>query len=257
MPIIQLNHRIEYEWLGPLPAEAPTVVMLHHGLGSVSTWRDFPARVQETTGAGVLVYSRYGAGNSDPAPPEALPTEFMHAEAFGDFPALLHALDVQRPILLGHSDGASISIIYAASESVPEPLGLVLLAPHVMVEPCTVESALATRAAFESGNLRERLARRHADPDGAFIRWSESWLRPGFEAWNIEAEVSRVRCPMTVIQGLDDEYGTELQVERIRENAAVPTDIILLPDCGHAPQRDHPEIVLDAVLQHVRRLKGE
>jgi len=257
VPLIQLNHRIEYEWLGPAPAEAPTVVMLHHGLGSVSTWRCFPAKVQETTGAGVLVYSRYGAGNSDPAPPEALPSEFMHNEALGDLPALLHALDVQRPILLGQSDGASIAIIYAASRQTPEPFGLVLLAPHVLVERCTIDAAIATRDAFQTGDLRSRLARHHADPAGAFIRWSESWLRPGFEAWNIEAEVARVRCRMTVVQGLDDEYGTTLQVDRIRQNAAVVTETVLLPACGHSPQDDHPKRVLDAILNHVRRLNSE
>lgn len=257
MSIIQLDHRIEYEWFGLPPAETPTVVMLHHGLGSVSTWRDFPQRVQEKTGAGVLVYSRYGAGESEPAPAEGLPSDFMHTEALGDLPALLDALDVQRPILLGHSDGASISIIYAASDSLPRPLGLVLLAPHVVVEPCTVESALASRAMFESGQLRQRLARHHADPDGAFIRWSESWLRPGFEAWNIEAEVSRVSCPLTVIQGLDDEYGTKLQVELIQRNSAAPTDAILLEECGHAPHRDHPQRVLDAVADLLDRLNSE
>jgi pimeloyl-ACP methyl ester carboxylesterase len=254
VPIVRLNHGIEYEWLGPPPGEAPTVIMLHHGLGSVSAWRDFPAKAQQTTGAGVLVYSRYGAGNSDRAPAEGLAPDFMHHEARGDLPALLQALDVQRPIFLGQSDGASIAIIYAASRQPPEPLGLVLLAPHVVVEPCTIDSAVATRDAFQTGDLRSRLARHHADPDGVFIRWSESWLRPGFEKWNIEAEVARVRCPMTVIQGLDDQYGTTRQVDRIRDNATVTTEAILLPACGHSPQKDHPDTVLCAVARHVARV---
>lgn len=256
MSHLQLGYRTEYEWLGPGPDERPTVVMLHHGLGSVSAWRDFPQWVADTTRLGVLVYSRRGNGTSDPVTEIPRPVDFMHREALDHLPRLLRTLDVRSPILLGQSDGASIAIIYAAAHLAPHPIGLILLAPHVFVEDCTVESAREALRDFETDDLRERMARRHADPDGAFHGWNATWLRPEFRAWNIEDEVSRIHCPVTVVQGLDDEYGTEEQIRRIERRLHHTPDVVVLPDCRHSPQRDQPEATLKAIHRHVQAVVG-
>ncbi len=247
MPHLDLAHRLEYRWIGPPAGETPTLVFLHHGLGSVSTWRDFPDRAAGLTGLPALVYSRYGHGQSDAAPPVARQPDFMHREALDVLPHVLSALRIERPILVGHSDGASIALIYAASDRRPRPLGLVLLAPHVFVEDCTVASAVAARDDFDRGSLRERLARHHADPDGAFRGWNLTWLSEAFRSWNIEDEISRVQCPMTIVQGVDDEYGTIEQIERIRRRAIAPPEVVLLPRCGHSPQQDCPDDTLAAI----------
>ncbi len=254
MPYVDVGNRLEYEWFGPGPKVAPTIVMLHHGLGSVSAWRDFPTAVAEATGVGVLVYSRYGYGRSTRLTHTPRPVDFMHREAVGDLPALLDAVEVRHPFLLGQSDGASIAIIYAARALAPAPVGLMLMAPHVFVEACTVASAGQARIAYESEDLRDRLARHHDDPDGAFLGWYLTWVSPDFRQWNIEAEVEKISCPITVIQGMDDEYGTTLQVESIqaRARATVEVDTVLLPECGHSPHRDQPARTLEAIARHVR-----
>jgi pimeloyl-ACP methyl ester carboxylesterase len=251
--LLALDPPLEYRWVGTPAGELPVIVMLHHGLGSVSAWRDLPERVADRTALPVFVYSRAGYGQSGPRPSDggtcaaSWPTDFMHREALDVLPRVLAAADIERPLLLGQSDGASIAIIYAASTHLPRPLGLALLAPHVFVEDCTVASAAAARLEFDEGRLRARLARHHADPDGVFRGWNETWLSDAFRDWNIEAEVARVRCPMLVVQGLDDEYGTVEQIDRIKRRAEAPVDVVLLPDCGHSPQQDQPEATLAAV----------
>ena len=225
--------------------------MLHEGLGSVSMWRDFPRQVAAATGRDVLVYSRHGYGRSAPsAGPRSF--RFMHDEALVVLPQLLDALGVRRPILLGHSDGGSIALVYAGGSG-RDVAGLVLLAPHVMVEDLSVASIAAAREAYDGGDLRARLARHHDDVDGAFRGWNDVWLSPGFRGWTIEEYLPRVACPVLAIQGEDDEYGTMEQVDRIARGAA-DVELLKLPGCGHSPHRDRPEEVLEAITRFVARI---
>jgi pimeloyl-ACP methyl ester carboxylesterase len=251
MPFVDVaGGRIEYERIagGRLPA----IVLLHEGLGSVAMWRDFPAAVARATGHDVLVYSRHGYGRSSPrrAP---RPLRFMHDEALVVLPPLLDALGVTRPILLGHSDGGSIALIHAGGSG-RAVAGLVLLAPHVMVEEVTVASIAAARRAYETTDLRARLARYHDDVDGAFRGWSEVWLSPDFRAWNIEEYLPAITCPILAIQGDADEYGTMEQVDRIARGAR-DVEVLVLADAGHSPPRDRPEEVLAAVTRFVSSLR--
>ncbi len=250
MPFLDLNSRVEYDWLGPPPGPTPSVVLLHHGLGSVSSWKQFPAAVAEATGAGVLVYSRFGYGRSTPSTSFPWSVDFMHEAASRELPAILAALGVRRPLLVGHSDGASVAILYAASGAQEEPSGLVLLAPHVFVEDRTVAGAHAARQAYEQGDLRARLARHHEHPDSAFEGWNQTWLRPEFRRWNIESAVARIGCPTTVIQGTDDEYGTMAQIDAIRAHCDSILDVRVVAG-GHAPHREHPDVVIGAIRRHL------
>jgi pimeloyl-ACP methyl ester carboxylesterase len=216
---------------------APTLVLLHEGLGSLSAWRDFPAELAAATGNAALVFSRAGYGQSPPKP-GPWPVSFMHDEAA----ALALGDDV---ILVGHSDGASIALLYAAARPVR---ALVLEAPHVFVEDKTVASI-----ARLGDEVRARLARHHARADALFAAWRGVWLSPEFRAWNIEALLPRVRVPTLVIQGADDEYGTVAQVEAVRRQLGGPCETLMLPDCGHAPHRDQPARTLAAMSDFIRR----
>ncbi len=246
------SRRLEYERIGGA-AGRPTLVFLHEGLGSVAMWKDFPARVAGATGCEVLVYSRAGYGRSDPAV-QPRPVTYMHDEALVPLPELLDALAVSRPVLVGHSDGASIALVHAAASGRPVA-GLVLMAPHVIVEDLSVRSIAAAKVAYETTDLRSKLARYHADVDGAFWGWNRIWLDPAFRRWDIQEYLPRVRCPVLAIQGEDDEYGTMEQVERIR--AAVPgAEVLKLARCGHSPHRDQPDATLAAIARFVERLAG-
>jgi pimeloyl-ACP methyl ester carboxylesterase len=238
--------RLEYVRIA---GAAPTIVMLHEGLGSVSMWRDFPQRVAETTGRSVVAYSRQGYGRSSPLlAPRSV--RFMHDEALTVLPEVLSALEIRRPILLGHSDGGSIALIHAGSGR--DVAGLVLLAPHVMVEDLSIASIAAARTAYAQGDLRARLARHHDDVDGAFRGWNDVWLDPAFRDWSIEEYLRRIACPVLAIQGEDDEYGTMEQVDRI--GRAIPhARILKLAQCGHSPHRDRAAEVLEAVRRLVER----
>ena len=231
-------------------AVAP-IVMLHEGLGSVAMWKDFPHRVAHATGRDVVAYSRAGYGRSSPA---SLPhgVRYMHDEALVVLPALLDALRIPRPILLGHSDGASIALIHAGASGRPVA-GLALMAPHVMVEDLSIASIEDAKVAWRTTDLRARLARYHDDVDAAFTGWNDIWLDPDFRAWSIEDETRRVRCPVLAIQGEDDEYGTMAQVERIAA-LAPDVDLVRLADCRHSPHRDQPKAVLDALVRFVDRV---
>ena len=251
MSFVFLPHRIEYEWIGPGPGEAATAVLLHHGLGSVSAWRDFPHKIAEHSGLGVLVYSRRGYGRSARVEVGARPVDFMQREARGDLPRLLAALEVKSPHLIGHSDGASIAILYSGSELQPRPRSLLLMSPHVFVEDVTVESAGRAAQEFERGPLREGLARHHEDPDGAFVGWSETWRSREFRSWNIESSLKDISCPVTVVQGEDDEYGTVRQVDAIRRGLAAEPSVVALPHCGHLPYREAEPEALRAILDHL------
>jgi pimeloyl-ACP methyl ester carboxylesterase len=244
------GRRIEYDFVRAAP-DAPVIVFLHEGLGSLSLWRDFPSRIMHATGCSALTFSRYGHGRSDPliAPRRV---DFMHDEALQALPELLDRLGVKLPILLGHSDGGSIALIYAGGSGRPVS-GLIVMAPHVMVEDVSVHSIRETKRIFGVTHLREKLARHHADPEATFRGWNDIWLDPGFRNWNIEEFLPRIACPILAIQGEADEYGTMEQVDRIARLAA-DVDLVKLQDCGHFPHRDQPEAVIKAIVRLVRRI---
>jgi pimeloyl-ACP methyl ester carboxylesterase len=245
------GRRIEVRTIAGDPARAP-LVFLHEGLGSVAMWRGFPARVGEVTGCPVLVYSRYGYGASDvlEAP---FGVDYMHREAEATLPALLTALGVECPILVGHSDGASIALIYAGTH--PDAVrGLVALAPHVFVEDLSVRSIAEAKIAFETTEMGKKLARYHADARRTFYGWNDIWLHPDFRRWNIEAYLPRIRCPVLAVQGEDDEYGTMAQVETIAARVAGPCELVKVPACGHRLHRDQHDLTLDAIARFVVRI---
>ena len=192
---------------GPPPDRAPTIVMLHEGLGCVALWRDFPQKLAAASGHGVFAYSRAGYGGSDPVDLPR-PLDYMTREAQFSLPTVLDAIGFERGILLGHSDGASIAAIYAGEHADVRIKGLVLMAPHLFTEEMGLASIAEARHAYETGDLRAKLAKYHAHVDCAFRGWNDAWLDPGFKAWNIEDTVSRWRVPALVIQGADDQYGT-------------------------------------------------
>jgi pimeloyl-ACP methyl ester carboxylesterase len=246
------GHNLEYEWHGPLPDKAPTIVFLHEGLGSISTWRDFPARVAEATGCGALVYSRAGYGNSDPVELPR-PVSFMHTEALITLPEVLDAVGVRDCILFGHSDGGSIALIYAGGARDARLRGLVLEAPHVFVEDVSVESIRRAAGEYESGPLKQALTRHHGrNVECAFWGWNRVWLDPSFRPWNIEEYLPGVSVPVLAIQGEQDEYGTLLQVKAVEKGCEGAVQSLVLPGCGHTPHRDQPERVLEAVASFVR-----
>ncbi len=231
----------------------PELVFLHEGLGSVSHWRDFPARVAAATDCPVTVYSRYGSGNSDVLT-EPRSVRYMHDEALATLPELLSALTIRDPILIGHSDGGSIAVIYAgARDSVR---GLVLLAPHVFVEELSIRSIAAAKVTFESTNLPALLARHHRDAARTFWGWNNIWLSPDFRSWNIEEYLPRITCPILAIQGVEDQYGTMAQGEAIRRQSGGPVQVLALPACQHSPQRDQPDAVLEAITRFVASVAG-
>jgi pimeloyl-ACP methyl ester carboxylesterase len=252
MPFIAIaGHRLEYQQIPGTRAGAPALVFLHEGLGSLALWKDFPAELAAATGAPALIYSRYGYGNSDPiTAPRGV--DYMHAEALVVLPVLLDALGIGNPILIGHSDGASISLIHAGS-GIRAVRALILEAPHVFVEDLTVRSIEAARDIYRQSDLPRRLARYHADPDNAFWGWNDIWLAPAFRSWNIENFLPRVGCPVLAIQGADDEYGTLAQLDAIERQVAGPIERLVLADCRHSPHRDQPAATLAAMRRFIER----
>ncbi|MDG9967538.1 alpha/beta hydrolase [Achromobacter mucicolens] len=250
--------RLECRWIAPQRTDAPLIVFLHEGLGSVSMWKDLPMQVCEAAGCRGLVYSRYGYGRSTARPrDDAWPVDFMHREAHDVLPALLEVLGVNarrdKPVLFGHSDGGSIALLYAARY--PDAVaGVIAAAPHILVEDVSVTSIAAARKAYLESDLRARLGRHHQDVDSAFWGWNDIWLNPEFRAWNIEDELSRIACPVLAIQGTGDEYGTLAQVQGIRRRAP-QTELLEIPDCGHSPHRDQPATVIQAVARFVGALE--
>lgn len=247
------GHQLEYVSLPsshPRPG-APTMVFLHEGLGSISMWRDFPQQVADATGCKAIVYSRRGYGRSAPLSGPR-PVTYMHDEALQVLPEFLDQLGVDRPILFGHSDGGSIALIHAGGH--PRPVsGLVVMAPHYFVEPVALENIAIARQAYETGGLRERLARYHKDVDSAFRGWNDTWLHPDFKAWNIESYLSRIQVPVMAIQGEDDEYATMIQIDGIAQRCP-DVDLVKLADCRHSPHKDQPQAVIEAVTGFVGRL---
>ena len=247
------GHRLEVLRIRGGREYAPELVLLHEGLGSVSHWKDFPIQLAEATGCPVTVYSRYGSGNSDLLD-ELRDVRYMHDEAFQALPDLLAQLEIENPILVGHSDGGSIAIIYAGAHD--RVRGLVLLAPHVFVEDLSVASIAEAKVTFETTDLAQKLARYHRDAARTFWGWNDIWLHPEFRKWNIEEYLPRIRCPILVMQGLEDQYGTMAQVEAIRRQSGGPVDVLALENCWHSPQRDQPEKVLEAIGKFISRIRG-
>jgi pimeloyl-ACP methyl ester carboxylesterase len=252
MPFVEIGgRRLEIERIAAGGPERPVLVFLHEGLGSVAMWKDFPGRVAHAADCNVLVYSRYGYGQSTPlAEPRSV--RYMHDEALVVLPALLDRLGIARPILVGHSDGGSIALIHAGA-GVRPVAGVVTLAAHVLVEDVSVASIDATRTDYATTELREKLARYHADVDSVFWSWNRIWLAPEFRSWNIEEYLPRVACPVLAIQGEDDEYGTLEQMRRI--GAQVPdADLLVLRDCRHSAHKDQPEALIEAIVRFVDRV---
>lgn len=242
---------IEYRVIPGAVSDRPPLVFLHEGLGCVALWRDFPDQVARELGAPALVYSRYGHGQSAGLESPRTP-RFMHEEALDILPVLLDRAAISRPLLVGHSDGASIALIHAASTA-RAAAGLVLMAPHIMIEPISLESISRISASYAEGPLRARLARYHAHVDDAFHGWADTWLDPAFLDWSLEAEARALSLPTLLIQGRDDEYGTLAQIDRIAELAQGPTERVVLDKCGHSPHRDQEAAVLAAIAEFTSR----
>jgi pimeloyl-ACP methyl ester carboxylesterase len=247
------GRKLEVQKIPGANRDAPTLVFLHEGLGSVAMWRDFPQKAAAATGCAGVVYSRYGYGQSEVLRgPRAV--DYMHVEALEILPELLERLGIDAPVLVGHSDGGSIALIHAAMNDGVK--GLVVMAPHVFVEDISVKSIAEAKAAFEDTDLAEKLGRYHADAARTFRGWNDIWLHPDFRNWNIEEFLPRIRCPMLAIQGFDDEYGTMAQLEAIAGQTGGTIELLRLADCRHSPHRDQPGAVLQAMASFIDRLDG-
>jgi pimeloyl-ACP methyl ester carboxylesterase len=244
---------IEYRMIGPAPADAPTIVMLHEGLGSAGLWGDFPDRLAAATGIGVLVYSRAGYGASTPVKLPR-PLDYMHIEALEVLPKLLERIGFRRGLLVGHSDGASIAAIYAGGVQDHRVRGVAMIAPHFVVEDISVTSIEAIRRAYETTDLRAKLKRWHGDVDNAFYGWNGAWLDPSFRAWDISEYLGYIRVPVAILQGAGDQYGTVRQIEIARQECYCPVDVTMIAEAGHSPHREAPGATLDAISEFARRI---
>lgn len=244
---------LEYRMIGPTPDKAPTIVMLHEGLGSVGLWGDFPEKLQAATGAGVFVYSRAGYGYSSPAKLPRRP-DYMHVEALDVLPKVLDAIGFRRGLLLGHSDGASIATIYAGGVQDHRVRGLMLIAPHFVVEDISIQSIAKIKDTYATTDLRAKLARWHNDVDNAFCGWNDAWLDPQFRDWDISESLAYVRVPVEIIQGADDQYGTLRQIEIAQTECYCPVDATIIPGAGHSPHREAPGPALKAAADFANRL---
>jgi len=244
---------LDYRFVGPAPDQAPTLVLLHEGLGSAGLWGDFPRQLAEATGSGVLAYSRAGYGDSSKA---ALPRQpdYMHVEALEVLPRVLEAIGFQRGLLVGHSDGASIAAIYAGGIQDHRVRGLALMAPHFIVEDVSVAAIAQAKAAYESGDLKPKLARWHKHVDNAFYGWNDAWLDPRFRNWDISEYLGYIRVPLLIVQGSADQYGTARQIEIAQEECYCPVEATLLPGVGHSPYREAPERTLPLIAAFADRI---
>jgi pimeloyl-ACP methyl ester carboxylesterase len=247
------NSDLEYRLIGPAPDQAPTIVMLHEGLGSAALWGDFPQALQAATGVGVFAYSRAGYGASSPVSLPR-PLDYMSREALDVLPALLDVIGFQRGLLLGHSDGASIAAIHAGGAGDHRVRGVVMIAPHFVVEEVSVASIEATRRSYETTDLRTRLARWHRDVDNAFYGWNDAWLDPDFRRWDISEYLAYIRVPMLILQGEDDQYGTIRQIEIAQEECYCPLDVTMIPKAGHSPHREAPDVTLTTISEFAKHI---
>jgi pimeloyl-ACP methyl ester carboxylesterase len=247
-PLTVAGRRLEALELPGDPARN-ALVLLHEGLGSVGLWRDFPKALHEATGRRVIAFSRFGHGRSEPPPRPRTPA-FFHEEALEVLPEVLEQLDAPEPVLVGHSDGGSIALIHAGRHPVA---GIALLAPHVIVEDVTVAAIREAREAFDEGELRERMARHHDDPAAAFDGWCDVWLDPAFRDWSLEPDAEQVTCPVLLIQGAGDPYGTLDQLDRIEARVRGPVERLVVPG-GHSPHLEQPDAVIRAITEFAAAL---
>jgi pimeloyl-ACP methyl ester carboxylesterase len=251
MPFVTAaGRKLEYQRIDA-DESLPVVVFLHEGLGSISQWRDFPHKVVAATGCPALLYARYGYGRSDVLE-EPRKTGFMHDEALVALPQLLDELGVTNPILLGHSDGASIALIHAGSGQ--KVRGVIVEAPHVFVEEHGRHGIVAAKQAFENTDLPQRLGKHHRDAAKTFHGWNDVWLSEEFRRWNIEASLPGIRCPVMAIQGEDDAYGTFAQLDAIAQQVSGPCELVKLPQCGHTPHKEQPDKTLAAVMRFIQSI---
>jgi pimeloyl-ACP methyl ester carboxylesterase len=253
MPRVEAAGRsLNYEWLGP--EGRPAMVFLHEGLGSIRQWRDFPARLVAATGCRGLVYDRYGYGDSEVLAEPRRSVRFMHDEALQSLPEMLGKLRIENPILVGHSDGASIALIHAGAGHAVR--GVAVMAPHVFIERVCLDSIARARRSFESTDLPARLGRYHRDARKTFYGWADVWCDENFESWDVREEyLPGIRCPVLAIQGVDDEYGTLAQLDEIARRVGGPSELVKLEACGHSPFRDQPEKTLSAMVRFVENLR--
>jgi pimeloyl-ACP methyl ester carboxylesterase len=244
---------LEYRMIGPAPDDAPTIVMLHEGLGSAGLWGDFPEKLQAATATGVFAYSRAGYGASSPAQLPR-PLDYMHVEALEVLPKILDAIGFRRGLLLGHSDGASIAAIYAGGVQDHRIRGLALIAPHFIVEDISVQSIAEIKTVYQTTDLRSKLARWHKDVDNAFYGWNDAWLNPKFRDWDISEYLAYIRVPVAIVQGADDHYGTIRQVEIAEQECYCPVDVSIITGAGHSPHREAPEATLNAIAEFAGRI---
>jgi pimeloyl-ACP methyl ester carboxylesterase len=247
------SSELEYRMIGPAPDVAPTIVMLHEGLGCVGLWGDFPEKLAAATGAGVFVYSRAGYGGSS-AVPLPRPLDYMHAEALQVLPKILDASGFRRGLLLGHSDGASIAAVYAGGVADHRIRGLVMIAPHFVVEQLSLSSIAEAKTAYEQGSLKTKLARWHGNVDNAFYGWNGAWLDPKFRGWDISEYLGYIRVPLAILQGADDQYGTLRQIEIAEQECYCPVDVTIVPGAGHAPHREAPQLALTTIADFINRI---
>ena len=248
---------LEYRLIGPAPDDAPTIVMLHEGLGSAGLWGDFPEKLQAATGAGVLVYSRAGYGASTPVKLPR-PLDYMHIEALEILPKLLDQIGFRRGLLLGHSDGASIAAIYAGAHQDHRVRAVAMIAPHFITEDIGLKAIAETRKAYETTGLRTKLQRWHGDVDNAFYGWNDAWLDPKFRSWDISEYLAYIRVPVAILQGADDRYGTIRQIEIAQQECYCPVDVTIIPGVGHSPHREAPGATLDAISEFAKAaLRGD
>jgi pimeloyl-ACP methyl ester carboxylesterase len=251
--LMAAGKRLEWAHWGPAPDDAPTIVLLHEGLGCLGLWRDLPERLAAITGFGVMACSRAGYGQSDPADLPR-PVDYMTREAMQVLPQVLDATGFRRGILMGHSDGATIALEYAGRVFDPRVRGLVVMAPHTFTEPPGLAEIARAREVFGQG-LRQKMAKWHRDPDHTFRGWNDAWLNPDFADWNVAEVIDYLRVPTLAIQGGDDQYGTLAQIAEIEARSYAPVDALILDDCRHAPHQDQPQAVLDAVAAFCARLE--
>ncbi len=248
---------LDYACWGPPPQDAPTLVLLHEGLGCVALWRDVPARLAAATGLGVVAYSRAGYGQSDPADLPR-PLDYMTREAVAVLPQVLDALGVGSVVLVGHSDGATIAAIYAGRVRDDRLRALMLIAPHFFTEESGLAEIAAARDAYRTAGIRKRMAKYHRDPDNAFFGWNDAWLDDGFKAWNVAGVIDGWSVPCLAVQGAADQYGTLAQIREIERRSPEPVDVRVVDGARHAPHLEAPDTVLPVIAGFcARRLAAE
>jgi pimeloyl-ACP methyl ester carboxylesterase len=247
------DQQLEYRFAGPRPDAAPTLVLLHEGLGSAALWGDFPDKLAAATKTGAFIYSRAGCGGSSTISLPR-PLAYMHDEALKILPRLLDAIGFRRGILVGHSDGASIAAIYAGGVQDHRVCGLSLIAPHFFVEDVGLAEIARAKQDYDHGELRRRLARWHTHVDAAFRGWNDAWLDPDFRKWDITEYLSYIRIPLQIVQGADDQYGTLRQLSVAQQECTCPVDVEVLPGARHAPYREAPDLTVRTITDFVNRV---